>query len=127
MNFWRKEKKNKTTNLNEYMKNYREENSEKIKAIERSNYYKKKYADWFTPEELVIYAPILDDIYKIKKIVKKNKDLFPNLLSDMIHLEKSGEDPILEIIDEKKIEHLEEQNLDSIFKRLEDTDENAIQ
>ena len=108
MNWWKPQ--NKTYDMSEYMKKYREDNLEKIRAVERSKYYKRKYGEWFTSEELVQYGPILDDIYKIKKIVKKNESLFPNLLQNLLYLEQKNidlEPPKIEEIPEETLKDLE--------------------
>ena len=54
---------------NEYMRDYRLLNPDKVKKIEKVRYYKNKVADSMTPEEIAKYKEHLDKVYIIKKAI----------------------------------------------------------
>ena len=59
----------KRAKYNEYMRDYRLLNPDKVKKIEKNRYYKNKAADSLTPDEIAKYKDHLDKVYMIKKAI----------------------------------------------------------
>lgn len=59
----------KRAKYNEYMRDYRLLNPDKLKKIEKNRYYKNKVADSLSPEEIAKYKDYLDKVYMIKKAI----------------------------------------------------------
>jgi hypothetical protein len=59
----------KRAKYNEYMRDYRLLNPDKVKKIEKNRYYKNKAADSLTPDEIAKYKDYLDKVFMIKKAI----------------------------------------------------------
>lgn len=59
----------KREKYNEYMRDYRLLNPDKVKKIEKNRYYKNKVADSMTPDEIAKYKDYLDKVYMIKRAI----------------------------------------------------------
>ena len=77
-------KQNKTTDINQYMRDYRIKNLEKIREQERQNYHKNKYRPFFTPEEIEIYGDNLKLAYKYKMSIQKTERLLLDLIKKRV-------------------------------------------
>jgi hypothetical protein len=77
-------KQNKTGDINQYMREYRLKNLEKIREQERQNYHKNKYRPFFTPEEIETYGDNLKLAYKYKMSIQKTERLLLNLIKNRI-------------------------------------------
>ena len=76
-----REKKNKTENMNEYMKQYRLEKKEHLNNLERCKYYKKKGL----PQELIDkYGEYSGLVFKLKNQFKELIELKPEFLESII-------------------------------------------
>lgn len=69
-----------TRDMNQYMKEYRKKNLEKIRAAELARYHKNKYNNHFTPEEQIMYSEQLPQLLRAKKTVQSKLNKFPELL-----------------------------------------------
>lgn len=69
-----------TADINQYMKEYRQKNLEKIRAAELLRYHKNKYNNHFTPEEQIMYSEQLPQLLRAKKTVQSKLNKFPELL-----------------------------------------------
>ena len=61
----KKDKKNKTENKLEYFREYRKQNQEHLKNLERLKYYKNKYN--LEPEFVSLFGEYSGDVFKILK------------------------------------------------------------
>lgn len=77
-------KQNKTTDINQYMREYRIKNLEKIREQERQNYHKNKYRPFFTPEEIETYGDNLKLAYKYKMSIQKTERLLLDLIKKRV-------------------------------------------
>lgn len=82
----------KRDRYNEYMRNYRLLNPDKVRKIEKVRYYKHKFADNLTPEEIVKYKDHLDKVCIFKKVmndlIKQSPETAYAVIMDTIqHLE----------------------------------------
>lgn len=59
----------KRAKYNEYMRDYRLLNPDKVKKIEKNRYYKNKVANSLTPDEIAKYKDHLDKVFMIKKAI----------------------------------------------------------
>jgi hypothetical protein len=59
----------KREKYNEYMRDYRLLNPDKVKKIEKNRYYKNKVADSMTADEIAKYKDYLDKVYLIKRAI----------------------------------------------------------
>lgn len=59
----------KRAKYNEYMRDYRLLNPDKVRKIEKNRYYKNKAADSLTPDEIAKYKDYLDKVFMIKKAI----------------------------------------------------------
>lgn len=69
-----------TADMNQYMKEYRQKNLEKIRAADLLRYHKNKYNNHFTPEEQIKYSEQLPQLLRAKKTVETKLNKFPELL-----------------------------------------------
>lgn len=69
-----------TRDMNQYMKEYRQKNLEKIRAAELLRYHKNKYNNHFTPEEQIMYSEQLPQLLRAKKTIESKLNKFPELL-----------------------------------------------
>jgi len=67
----------KREKYNEYMRNYRILNPDKVRKIGKNKYYKHKFAENLTPEDLVKYKDHLDKVCIIKSAIKSLLDDSP--------------------------------------------------
>lgn len=79
----------KREKYNEYMRDYRLLNPDKVKKIEKNRYYKNKVADSMTPDEIAKYKDYLDKVYMIKKaisdLIKESPETAYAVITDTIH------------------------------------------
>ncbi len=79
----KKPKINKTADLNQYHKEYRENNIEHIRNLERLAYYKKKYK--LDKEFIGLFGEFSGDAFKIIKefsdLTQKCPELAPHIIS----------------------------------------------
>lgn len=79
----KKPKNNKTADLSQYYKEYRENNIEHLRNLERLSYYKKKYN--LDKEFIGLFGEFSGDAFKIIKefneLTKKHPELAPHILS----------------------------------------------
>lgn len=73
----KKEKKNKTEDFNAYHKQYREQNIDHVRNLERANYYKRTYG--LTKDFIDLYGEYSGDVYKIIKSFRMIMDKCPSL------------------------------------------------
>lgn len=77
------EKPKVVVDRNEYQKQYRQKNNQKITAIERTKYYKSKYN--LTDDFIQQYGEYSGDVYKIlqssKELLQKAPILKPHILN----------------------------------------------
>lgn len=67
----------KREKYNEYMRNYRVLNPEKVRKIGKNKYYKQKFAENLTPEDILKYKDHLDKVCIIKSAIKSLLDDSP--------------------------------------------------
>jgi hypothetical protein len=79
----------KKARYNEYMRDYRLLNPDKVKKIEKNRYYKNKVADTLTPDEIAKYKDYLDKVYIIKKaisdLMSESPDTAYAVVMDTVH------------------------------------------
>ena len=79
----------KKEKYNEYMRDYRLLNPDKVKKIEKNRYYKNKVAHTLTPDEIAKYKDYLDKVYMIKKaisdLIKDSPETAYAVVMDTIH------------------------------------------
>lgn len=84
----KEQKKNKTENINEYMKEYRKKNPEYFKNYEKCKYYKAKYG--LTQEFIDKYGEQSADIYKLilqtKSLIGKKPELKESLMKEILSI-----------------------------------------
>jgi hypothetical protein len=82
----KEQKKNKTENINEYMKEYRKKNPEYYKNYEKCKYYKAKYG--LTQDFIDKYGEQSADMYKLilqtKKLIEKKPELKESLIKEFL-------------------------------------------
>lgn len=78
----KKEKKLKTEDKSLYFKEYRKNNQEHIRNLERLKYYKQKYN--LEPEFVSLFGEYSGDIFKIIKAFNDVTDKCPELASHII-------------------------------------------
>jgi hypothetical protein len=71
----------KIVDKNEYFRKYRQENGEHIRNLEKVKYWRQR---GLTEEEISKFGEYAGDIYKMKLIIKKLKDVAPNLITPTI-------------------------------------------
>ena len=78
----------KREKYNEYMRNYRLLNPDKVSKIGKRKYYKHKFAGELTTEDITKYKNHLDIVCRIKKAIKELMDESPEtayaVVQDMI-------------------------------------------
>lgn len=78
-----KTKTNKTANLALYQKEYRENNIEHLRNLDRASYYKKKYN--LDKEFIGLFGEYSGDVFKIIKayteLTNKHPELAPHIIS----------------------------------------------
>jgi len=67
----------KRVKYNEYMRNYRILNPDKVRKIGKNKYYKHKFADNLTPEDVIKYKDHLDKVCIIRNAIKSLLDESP--------------------------------------------------
>lgn len=67
----------KREKYNEYMRNYRLLNPDKVSKIGKRKYYKHKFAGELTAEDIAKYKNHLDIVCRIKKAIKELMDESP--------------------------------------------------
>lgn len=79
----KQQKKNKTTDISQYQKDYRENNAEHLRNLDKVNYYKKKYN--LEKDFLGLFGEYSGDVYKIirdfNELTKKCPELAPHVIS----------------------------------------------
>jgi len=78
----KKEKKNKTEDKSLYFKEYRKNNQEHIRNLERMKYYKNKYN--LEPEFVSLFGEYSGDVFKIIKAFNDVTNKCPELDSHII-------------------------------------------
>jgi hypothetical protein len=78
----KKEKKNKTEDKSLYFKEYRKNNQEHIRNLERMKYYKNKYN--LEPEFVSLFGEYSGDVFKIIKAFNDVTNKCPELASHII-------------------------------------------
>lgn len=82
---YRKPKQNKTADLLAYQKEYRENNLQHLRNLDRLGYYKKKYN--LEKEFIELFGEYSGDIFKIIKafneVTKKCPELAPHIISKL--------------------------------------------
>ena len=79
---YKKKGENKTTDMGKYRKDYYEENALEIIAINKGNYYKKKYG--LTEDDLTFFGEHSLEAGKVLSILTKMKDTHPNYVSAIL-------------------------------------------
>lgn len=78
----------KREKYNEYMRNYRLLNAERISRIGKRKYYKKKYADTLQPEDVEKYKKHIDKVCVIRRalfeILNENPETAYALIMDIV-------------------------------------------
>jgi hypothetical protein len=74
----------KREKYNEYMRNYRLLNADKVRKIGKRKYYKSKFAADLTTEDIAKYKDHLDLVCRIKKAIKELLDESPETAYDVI-------------------------------------------
>lgn len=74
----------KREKYNEYMRNYRLLNPDKVSKIGKRKYYKHKFAGDLTTEDIVKYKDHLDIVCRIKKAIKELLDKSPETAYDVV-------------------------------------------
>ena len=77
-------KQNKTADLTEYHKQYRQENIEHIRNMDRKKYYKKKFN--LTDEFVLLFGEYSGDVFKIEKDFKELITKCPELKEHVLKL-----------------------------------------
>jgi len=67
----------KREKYNEYMRNYRLLNPDKVRKIGKNKYYKHKFGDNLTPEDVIKYKDHLDKVCIIRSAIKSLLDESP--------------------------------------------------
>jgi hypothetical protein len=78
----KKQKINKTADLTQYQKEYRESNIEHIRNLERLSYYKKKYN--LDKEFIGLFGEFSGDAFKIIKEFNELTNIHPELAPHII-------------------------------------------
>jgi hypothetical protein len=80
-----RKEKNKTADINEYMRQYRVDRREHLNNLDRCKYYKKKGL----PQELIDnYGELSGAIYKLKiqfrDIIEKNPEIIEQIIDELL-------------------------------------------
>lgn len=67
----------KREKYNEYMRNYRILNPDKVRKIGKNKYYKHKFANNLSPEDVIKYKDHLDKVCIIRSAIKSLLDESP--------------------------------------------------
>jgi predicted ATP-dependent protease len=79
-----KQKQNKTENMANYMKQYREENIDHFRNLEKTNYYRRKYK--LDDEFINKFGELSGNVYKLVLAFNEIKNKEPQLIPHILQL-----------------------------------------